>query len=104
MLTTQEIDARLRDGKLVIDEVEEVIALPRYDAEAAKAQDKAKKPAQVSQKVVEQLHEYISLIGKSYRNNPFHVRTLLCSVGSRCLKAMNGSILMDLLPTYFSYF
>jgi class 3 adenylate cyclase len=68
------IDQRLRQGKLVIDEVEEVIQLPRYDAAVARAKEtlKHEEAVRVSDVVVDQLREYIETIARSYKANPFH--------------------------------
>jgi Adenylate and Guanylate cyclase catalytic domain len=68
------IDQRLRQGKLVIDEVEEVIQLPRYDAAVARAKEtlKYEEAVQVSDVAVDQLRDYIATIAKSYKANPFH--------------------------------
>ncbi|CAB9522680.1 cAMP-specific 3',5'-cyclic phosphodiesterase, isoform [Seminavis robusta] len=69
------IEESLRRGKMVIDEVEEVIILPKYDAAVAKAQETLKyggETIEVSDEVVDQLREYIGAIARSYKNNPFH--------------------------------
>lgn len=66
------VDQRLRQGKLVIDEVEEVIKLPKYDAALAKAQEEQEETVELSQEVMDQLREYIMTIATSYKNNPFH--------------------------------
>ena len=83
-LNEDEVDKQLRDGKLVIDEVEEVVKLPKYRRSRS---FNSQLTVEVSAKVEKQLQKYITAIAHSYKNNPFHnvrqvhkVSTFLCSL------------------------
>ena len=65
------VDRQLRDGKLVIDEVEEVVKLPKYRATRSRSFNN-QLLVEVSDEVEEQLREYITAIAHSYKDNPFH--------------------------------
>ena len=73
-LSALELDSKNRTTT-VLEEVQEVITLPQFDAKnAAKLQDQKKIMAQtkLEDKVSEQLHEYLETIAALYRLNPFH--------------------------------
>lgn len=58
-------------GKQVLDEMHDVIYLPKYDAKAAKKQvdpDSVRLP----QKVLDQVRDFVNTIATMYRDNPFH--------------------------------
>lgn len=55
----------------VLDEVCEIITLPRYDAEGVRQQVKPESIA-LTEAVVEQLQAYVMGIAALYRENPFH--------------------------------
>ena len=55
----------------VIDEVREIITLPKLDLKLAKAQEEADS-IELEDEIVEQLNEYVSNIAAMYRENPFH--------------------------------
>ena len=60
------------DGKTCIDEVEEIIELPKFNAKAAKIQKDAN-DVELSAEVVQQLHDFITVIASMYRAEvPFH--------------------------------
>ena len=60
------------EGKTCIDEVKEIIELPSFDPKAAKIQ-KGPNQVQVDPKVVQQLHDYVTIIASMYRPDvPFH--------------------------------
>ena len=69
-LNEKEIDKKLRHGRHVIQEVIEVITLPKFDDVAANASESGNEV--LSDAVVRQLHEYVTEIAKSYKPNPFH--------------------------------
>jgi Adenylate and Guanylate cyclase catalytic domain len=61
-----------RCGTTVIDEVKEVIALPKFDAKAVKSQQDAR-TVNLDKEVTEQLHNYVTVIASLYRPDvPFH--------------------------------
>lgn len=55
----------------VIDEVREIITLPKLDLKLAKAQEEADS-IELEEEIVGQLNEYVSNIAAMYRENPFH--------------------------------
>lgn len=55
----------------VIDEVKEIITLPKLDLKFAKAQEDADS-VELDEKVMSELTEYVSNIAAMYRENPFH--------------------------------
>lgn len=56
----------------VLDEVKEVIALPQFDAKAAKNQQDPK-TVELDKAVVDQLHNYVTVIASLYHEDvPFH--------------------------------
>jgi len=55
----------------VIDEVKEIITLPKLDLKLTKAQEEAD-TVELPEEVVNQLTEYVSNIAAMYRENPFH--------------------------------
>jgi 3'5'-cyclic nucleotide phosphodiesterase/Adenylate and Guanylate cyclase catalytic domain len=56
-------------GLLVIDELTDVIVMPEFDERGAQVQGSK---AEVPSVVIEQLHEYVSVIAMMYRDLPFH--------------------------------
>jgi hypothetical protein len=58
-------------GETVLDEVREIIALPKFDAETAEKQDDVDS-IEIDEKVVSQLSNYVSSIAAMYQDNPFH--------------------------------
>lgn len=66
----------------VIDEVKEIITLPKLDLKLAKAQEEADS-IDLNETVVNELSEYVSNIAAMYRDNHFHnfeVRIFLASI------------------------
>ena len=60
------------DGKTCMDEVKEIIELPKFNAKAAKIQKDASE-VELDSNVVQQLHDYITVIASMYRVDvPFH--------------------------------
>jgi len=69
------IDKKLRDGKSVVDEVMEVIQLPKFQnkrSENRRSRKDVHVPVEVSDEVVSQLRDFITAIAKTYKTNPFH--------------------------------
>lgn len=68
----EETRRRSSCGRTVIDEVEEIIKLPTFNSKAAKIQ-KDPKEVVIDPKVIQQLHDYITVIASMYRSEvPFH--------------------------------
>lgn len=64
-------NARL-NGTTVLDEVKEIIELPKFNAAAAKNEEDPSK-VELPSEVLKQLHEYVSTIASLYHHdNPFH--------------------------------
>ena len=59
-----------KDGQTVLDEVCEIITLPKYEAVARKQEDPDS--IDLGNVVVEQLRDLVTNIGVLYHNNPFH--------------------------------
>lgn len=55
----------------VLEEVEEVIYLPKFDAKAANG-TKTAEDVELSDVVVQQLRSYIETVAAMYKSNPFH--------------------------------
>ena len=58
-----------REGKMVLDEVKEIITLPTFDAKVAAKQQNTN-DVMLDLAVIEQLNDYIMKIGGLYRDNP----------------------------------
>lgn len=56
-------------GQTVLDEVKEIITLPKFDSASMSAK-KETESVEMSPKVAEQLHDYVWNIASMYRNNP----------------------------------
>lgn len=57
--------------KTVIDEVAEIITLPKFNMQAIKSLERAE-DMELSDAVTSQLRDYISTVSEMYRDNPFH--------------------------------
>jgi hypothetical protein len=56
-----------------IDEVEDIITLPKFDAKAHSSICSSKESFELTEKVVSELHSYVSAIASMYhKDNPFH--------------------------------
>jgi Adenylate and Guanylate cyclase catalytic domain/3'5'-cyclic nucleotide phosphodiesterase len=65
------MSTELEEGKCVLDEVTEVIRLPKFDPSAFKGHVDPES-IELDRKVVSQLKRYVTVIGAMYRQNPFH--------------------------------
>jgi hypothetical protein len=85
-------------GKTCLDEVAEVIKLPKFDPQRfAKADDWQQ--VEINPVVSTQLHQYIELIASMYRSNPFHNFEHACHVTmavNKFLKRISTPDLNDL--------
>ncbi|CAB9519313.1 Receptor-type guanylate cyclase gcy [Seminavis robusta] len=66
-----EVKLERPDGQTVLEEVREIITLPKFDASAAKKQEDPEK-MELDPLIKEQLHDYVSTLASYYRDNPFH--------------------------------
>lgn len=57
------------EGQTVLEEVREIITLPKFDASAAKRQEDPEK-MELDEDVRDQLHNYVSTLASMYRHNP----------------------------------
>lgn len=60
-----------RRGTTVLEEVQEIIKLPKFDANTAKT-DADIESIQLDKAVVSQLQKYVQMVAKMYQDNPFH--------------------------------
>ena len=58
------------EGKTCMDEVKEVIHMPKFDAKQAIGDEY--KSVQIDPVIIRDLGEYVTGVAKMYRNNPFH--------------------------------
>ena len=68
-----------QQGTTCMDEVKEVIQMPKFDAKAAH-QNGQYKQIQISKIVASELSEYVAEIAAMYRSNPFHNFDHACHV------------------------
>ena len=61
----------LSDGRTVLDEVKETIALPPFHAKMGQLQHEADQ-IELDEDVSSQLHEFIANLAAMYHDNPFH--------------------------------
>lgn len=60
------------DGNTVLDEAVDILTLPTFNAKAA-AKEKDPKEIELSEEVIKQIHQYITVIASMYRREvPFH--------------------------------
>jgi hypothetical protein len=55
-----------------LEEVQEIISLPEYDAAAVSNQRKQSQIIQVEETVIDQVGEYVTFVARMYRKNTFH--------------------------------
>ena len=63
--------SNLRKVGTVLEEVREIIMLPKFDPKVYRNHDDPDS-VQISDEVLQQLHDYVSTIATLYRDNPFH--------------------------------
>jgi hypothetical protein len=83
------------DGTTCLDEVKEVIKMSAFNAKAAAAMENYNS-VEVSDIVVAELVEYVSVIALSYRSNPFHNFEHACHVTMSVNKLLNRIVTPDL--------
>jgi hypothetical protein len=69
--SVRELEEEMSKHKIVLDEVCEVISLPKYDAEAV-AKQVDPRTIDLGPEVETQLREYVTVIASLYQANPFH--------------------------------
>ena len=84
-----------RPGQMVLDEVQDVIVLPKYDAKIARKEDEIE-GIKLDEAVVSQLHDYVSTIAQLYRNNPFHNYEHAMHMSMSCVKLLSRIISPDI--------
>lgn len=65
------LEAQIARAGTVVDEIVEIIELPRFEAEAI-ANEQDAKNIDVGDEVAHQLRDYVSVLASMYRENPFH--------------------------------
>jgi Adenylate and Guanylate cyclase catalytic domain len=65
------VGSALRKVGTVLEEVSEIIMLPKFDPKVYRNHDDPD-AVQMSDDVLQQLHDYVSTIATMYRDNPFH--------------------------------
>jgi hypothetical protein len=60
-----------KTGKTLLDEVTDIISLPKFDAQAAEKLEDVE-AIEIDEKVVAQLSSFVSSISAMYQDNPFH--------------------------------
>jgi hypothetical protein len=77
-----------KTGATVLDEVREIIALPKFDAETAAKRENVES-IKIDEKVFAQLSTYVASIAAMYRDNPFHNFEHASHVTLSVLKLLN---------------
>ena len=71
MESVRDLEEEMTKNKMVLNEVKEVIVLPKFDAEAYKTQADPK-TIKLDPTVEQQVRDYVTVIASLYRDNPFH--------------------------------
>jgi class 3 adenylate cyclase len=79
----------------VLDEVEEIVNLPKFDARAAKNQQDPES-LDLGTEVLNQLRDYVATIAAMYRDNPFHNFEYASHVTLSTVKLMSRIVAPDL--------
>ena len=79
-------------GKICLDEVQEIIWLPEFDADAARNQDDPLM-IELDDAVILQLRAFISAIANLYRNNSFHSFEHACHVTMSVTKLLSRIVM-----------
>jgi hypothetical protein len=91
-------DAKLCGDILAIEEVVEIVALPSFDAEAARNQEDPEL-IELGENVTEQLREYVAIISAMYQENPFHNFEHASHVITSTAKLLSRITAPDFTPT-----
>jgi len=79
------------DGKTVIDEVAEVITLPKFDHQCSQSDIDPNK-IELDDKVVEQVRAYITRVSSGYRDNPCKSKWNQCRLWAKAVKHRTDSL------------
>lgn len=93
----EELYYKTPPGKICLDEVQEAIHMPKFDARVMDAALDSSL-VEVPTNIVESLQEYVALIAKSYRDNPFHNFEHACHVTMSVNKLLSRVVAPDLAP------
>jgi len=88
----------LKDSSIVLDEVKDVVWIPKFDSDAASKQKSANE-VELGDGVVEQLQSYIQTIAAMYRDNPFHNFEHASHVTMSVVKLLSRIVAPDLKCT-----
>lgn len=88
------LEHEMSKHKVVLDEVREMIALPKYDAEAV-AKQVDPKTIDLGHEVETQLREFVTLIASLYQANPFHNFHHASHVAMSIMKLMSRIVAPD---------
>jgi class 3 adenylate cyclase len=90
--------AQLQRENVVLEEVEDIITLPMFDAQAA---HNKKDPEEIDlgAKVRDQLRDYVATICLMYRDNPFHNFEHASHVTMSTVKLLSRIVAPDINPT-----
>ena len=91
---TDDLVYKPSEGNVCLDEAQNVIRMPKFDATTALAiLDYG--DADVGPNIVAELREYVSIIASSYRNNPFHNFEHACHVTMSVNKLLKRIVAPD---------
>jgi hypothetical protein len=89
----REVDLRLptRNGTSVLDEVKEIISLPKFDSSTV-----IETSVELEPELVKQVRHYITTIALLYRKNPFHNFEHACHVSQSVVKLLSRIVALDI--------
>ncbi len=85
-------------GTICLDEVQDFISMPEFNAEVAEAALDAQL-VNIPKEITSQLREYVTLIARSYRSNPFHNFEHACHVTMSVSKLLRRIVAPDLISS-----
>jgi hypothetical protein len=81
-------------GATVLDEVKEIITLPKFDGSTATTPEE--NPVEIDAEVAEQVRHFVTTIASLYRKNPFHNFEHACHVSQSVVKLMSRIVAPDI--------
>ena len=82
----------VEDGKTVLDEVQEIISLPKFRGEAVRETDSVR----LEESIELELKDYVAAIASMYRDNPFHNFEHASHVTASVVKLLSRIVAPDL--------